>query len=378
MKCSNIFGLLVFALIVIRLDWLYYTTWTVFTLGALTLKSSACYDHNWWVKPLFTMMQNRDPLSPIPAQVPPTTQYNEDYSYEMLRRLSEDFSEPAVVENMYPGLSENITIDWVKSILMNHEASVISTVSGGEEEYNMNCNGQGTMRKFMKIGDAIDKILSGEDLTIVAPGLARVQKGGLSFEEPIEAIYNFVDLGRMGGKLADPDWKAYSKQFWISRGDPTHDDRVGTGMHADMCASFTIQISGEKKWVSYHPEQAHHFRPTVRYGSPVAYADMMFKEKALEIPRVENVMKPGDMMYMPAFYWHRVHLVNNDPSVSITIRDCVIKDNLRYMSTTGFCLHTLWSMINKTPERVINFAKQQLGLGHESDGYFKNEEKWDL
>jgi hypothetical protein len=80
-------------------------------------------------------------------------------------------------------------------------------------------------------------------------------------------------------------------------------DAVGLGPHHDETEIFTLQIQGTKQWQIFH--QVESIEPA------------MYVRTELGEPRMEIVLSPGDLLYVPHGFVHDV--TSNETSFSITI-----------------------------------------------------------
>merc|ERR1719242_1665442 len=126
----------------------------------------------------------------------------------------------------------------------------------------------------------------------------------------LQNLFDSIDYSKIGGKYNDPNYSIWGRQLWISKVDEetlaANPLGIGTGMHGDMCASITIQVSASKHWVNYHDEIAHIWKPTVKWGLPIGMGHRDSRHWLDGIPRKVNDMSAGDVLYTPEWYWHWV------------------------------------------------------------------------
>lgn len=98
-----------------------------------------------------------------------------------------------------------------------------------------------------------------------------------------------------------------------------------TKLHMESKCNMFIQIYGEKKWVIYHPCYTSILDPPPIKGlyrpaksvvehDTINIFDKQFNENnnlLKYIDRYETVIKPGDVLWMPSFYWHTVKNLTN-------------------------------------------------------------------
>jgi hypothetical protein len=96
------------------------------------------------------------------------------------------------------------------------------------------------------------------------------------------------------------------KNVWMSPGG------TRTALHFDTVENFNIQIEGEKNFWLYPPRikgmYPHKLNSQAAYVSPVdpRQLDQQAFPNFPESERLEGVLKPGDLLYLPYGWWHQV------------------------------------------------------------------------
>ena len=98
----------------------------------------------------------------------------------------------------------------------------------------------------------------------------------------------------------------------------------GFGTHWDCQASFILQIEGSKRW-RFSAEPAVRWPPTVIANARIvpevterySWLEVEFPGKADEEAFLEQVLTPGDVLFLPAGTWHRAQAI--DYSVALTM-----------------------------------------------------------
>ena len=89
-----------------------------------------------------------------------------------------------------------------------------------------------------------------------------------------------------------------------------------TEWHFDPNENFTIQLSGVKKWLI--APNSEEINPTYRYTSS---QETDCSERIGLKKDVETVMLyPGDVLYLPRGYWHRVEAIDESLSLTLSLR----------------------------------------------------------
>lgn len=103
--------------------------------------------------------------------------------------------------------------------------------------------------------------------------------------------------------------------------------RFGTGdtdsaLHFDRAANLSGQIIGRKRWTIYDPDQNDYlayldgtdYRSRINIDNPDYEQFPQFRHAR---PVAEFILGPGDLLFLPPFWWHRV--VAFSPSASLRV-----------------------------------------------------------
>lgn len=157
---------------------------------------------------------------------------------------------------------------------------------------------------FIPLANAIDRLSSGE--------LHFARFGSLLHERPeLLGDLGLQELERYAPRLSGQT----SRQFFVA----------GPGsvspLHADGTCNFHVQLRGEKVWRIIEPR----FNPALL---PMALGAPHFKSPlspfessgshAAGFEVFEAVLRAGDVLFNPSFYWHEVRY--REPSVSVGLR----------------------------------------------------------
>lgn len=148
-------------------------------------------------------------------------------------------------------------------------------------------------------------------------------------------------LTRMAGAMDDvPSMVPYQRHRWplpkvISerfRFPPTlwfGPEGTYTNLHRDPTDNLLVQVQGEKRLVIYSPDQdAQLYAPwhewcNLKTGCLAGYSPIHMEAPDLErYPRfaesrgMEVVIRAGDLLYMPAYWWH--YVVSLTPAMSLS------------------------------------------------------------
>ena len=131
-----------------------------------------------------------------------------------------------------------------------------------------------------------------------------------------------------------------------------------TGLHTEVTESLAIQISGEKKWILFAPEERIFFNPLAkRFNHFLTHADPEnIDDKNFPLlryaKRYEVTMKPGDVLWFPSFYWHYVRNITHSIGIAYKHLDLNHAFSQSRILTTLFFLRTHPTIVN--PFSVIN------------------------
>jgi hypothetical protein len=97
-----------------------------------------------------------------------------------------------------------------------------------------------------------------------------------------------------------------------------------TSLHYDLWHGFLAQISGTKKVVLFPPWESPRLYTASPFGprpaatnlpSDCLTADPRQFPKLFEAERYEFVLRPGEMLYIPPYWWHQVESLDNNVSL---------------------------------------------------------------
>lgn len=103
---------------------------------------------------------------------------------------------------------------------------------------------------------------------------------------------------------------------------------TGTAFHSESGENFFLELGGVKSWALVSPEESPCMYPILGlknyYGSPVQseYRDSPDQTANYPLARKAKMLRvdlhPGDLLYIPPWWWHEVR--NREPYVGLSIR----------------------------------------------------------
>jgi hypothetical protein len=92
---------------------------------------------------------------------------------------------------------------------------------------------------------------------------------------------------------------------------------TGTPFHCAVAPNWFVQVQGRKRWTFVHPDHTPMMYSVIGgdayfAGSLLEYPEPSPEEMAVDFPlwqfcpRYEVVLEPGDVLYNPPWYWHRI------------------------------------------------------------------------
>jgi hypothetical protein len=114
---------------------------------------------------------------------------------------------------------------------------------------------------------------------------------------------------------------------WLRRFTESSSWIAGRGtfaqLHADRAHNVFTQIVGRKRWQLYSPRKSRRLRPLLlHWAAKISSLDLEVggvrraESEGLR-PDYDFVLEPGEMLFIPVGWWHRVYTV--EPSIAINL-----------------------------------------------------------
>jgi hypothetical protein len=103
---------------------------------------------------------------------------------------------------------------------------------------------------------------------------------------------------------------------------------TSTELHAAMTNNMFVQVYGQKDWILVHPSHSALCKPVCE-NSPTFRSDLSATE-VKKLPGLHALLQPGDILYLPPFYWH--YVMNPTFSIGVAYRWLAVVPSLRTSS----------------------------------------------
>lgn len=112
--------------------------------------------------------------------------------------------------------------------------------------------------------------------------------------------------------------------IFLAGGEATQDEgHARTDLHSEPIGNIAVQLEGEKRWLLVDPIYTSLLRPTVAADGRAffhsAYDPSELPEILRSLPHYEVVTKPGDALWIPTWFWHRVDYENDSASFGASL-----------------------------------------------------------
>lgn len=166
----------------------------------------------------------------------------------------------------------------------------------------------------IKFSDFIDRILSVESSNNAYLTAYNTEK----FRKSIDHIWEEID--NIGDNYLVPETIKDSCHLWIGPKGTV------TPLHLDEMNILFIQIRGSKKYRMYPPTQSAYVYDTNYVYSDVNILDVdpIHSEFSKALP-IEFTINEGEVLFIPAYWWH--HVSSLEPSISVSLTNVNVENN---------------------------------------------------
>ncbi|MCV2365141.1 cupin-like domain-containing protein [Paucibacter sp. DJ1R-11] len=160
-------------------------------------------------------------------------------------------------------------------------------------------------RQEMDLGALVDLIEtagSSNDFYLTAGNRALAREGMARLLE---------DIGSLGDGYLHPERPKQEMHLWLGPSG------VRTPLHHDLTNNLFVQLHGEKRFLMVPALQAPYLCNEVHVFSPVDLSALTSEHRA-QLSVLDVRIEPGDLLFIPAGWWHQVEGLSASISLSFT------------------------------------------------------------
>ncbi len=220
----------------------------------------------------------------------------EDLTTSMWRGIRRHY-QPVVIEGLGSRAVKECTPDWFAE---NYGDTNVPVVSDHEDDPNVK------ETRFIPLRDAVEAIQKGEPAAVAAcAGIFHKHKELLDYT-PIENLRSVIKTN------------LFHHDLWIS--GPS----VRSSLHSDGPDNLVYQVYGQKKWTLISPDASVFLRPDMGARKQgMMYKSQAHKELLEHTTRHTTILSPGDLLYVPAWWWHEVDNLSESIAFGQKVQPCM-------------------------------------------------------
>jgi len=203
---------------------------------------------------------------------------------------------------------DSTAMKWTPQYLVENIGDDRQFVAFADNSVGGGIKGAGTF--LTNLRDAVNNISSGGNNYLFNSNL----------EYPVDLkLYNEIGAEKI-------NWKPpVLVQFFLGLSRVGETRVGGSPLHAAVAPNINIQLSGEKTWIMINPKYAGYVKPTLLSDQVAVFAkaglDYGPKDRWHNFPRFESVLRPGDAIFIPSWWFHEVqNLPGPDWQLSLAVR----------------------------------------------------------
>lgn len=261
---------------------------------------------NWTIAKWNWQLETHQPGSntPIPEM------QAEDFSYELLEKMTKGFSQPVVIRGLFA--KSDAVRKWTPEFFTEkygNDTLVILGEGRTEEQYNIvkeiattatrsnSDSGYGYQKVMqpykMKLGNALRQMKDGAKLY-----LSNVDTIFRRNNDLLDDL-NFTTIVK---PWAYENYTPYAAQMFLGYGVSDTKETTGTIMHSAANANIFVQAQGAKDWKFVHPRYTIFLGPKLGKMTPAATVG----HPPINVPTQWVTLNTGDGMLNPPWYWHEI------------------------------------------------------------------------
>lgn len=317
------------------------------------------YAHKFYADPLTLLPEKREHERIQEIQA-------DDYSYELMRKVTENFSKPAIVKGLFSNTTAGVNWrkpGYLKNKLGDLKIAVYSNINARDASLSKQSE-----LKSLPGGEVAEEIMTNEEtnLRFIFPQFAINEFNNtdpVALAAKSEELMEELEIHRVRegwGKKGHTNY--IGQQLFIGRGLKREEAYKGVGWHTEPGNNWFIQVIGKKRWYLISPKDSAFMRPIKRTARLVipSNADEVAKHED-RYPVLYTDVEAGDMLFNPEWYWHRTKLYPG-PTISVPMREFYPLRNIR--SSLFFTTRLLLSIpFEMSATSVIgNMMKRLVGI----------------
>jgi hypothetical protein len=238
----------------------------------------------------------------------------EDFSYEMLGKMSKGYTIPVIVRGLFK--DSPATKKWTHEYFEEkYGENILITLSEGRTDAQY-ASTAAKMRDVTGDKKGYQNIMKPVKMKLKNT-LNHMKEGERLYVSNIDTIFRrnndlLDDLEFPRVNWAYNPYLPYAAQMFLGYG--YEKETTGTMMHCAASANLFIQVQGDKDWLFIHPRYTIFVQPSLGLVTPAAKAAVKPLEAGTPIFKV--TLNQGDMLFNPPWMWHEI---KNHPGFNIGV-----------------------------------------------------------
>lgn len=171
--------------------------------------------------------------------------------------------------------------------------------------------------EYIKLGESIDNMLNSKDKSVYLNNVTEI----FSLHPELISDLNLDILKNIDRSINSETWLKVN----MFMGGPG----TGSSLHCAAGGNFFFNVVGKKRWILIDPKYSKFLRSTPEKNFAFVISGYDIEDPnnfqyLNNIPKCEVILEPGDLLYIPPFFWH---YVKNETDFTI---GCAIRDHTVY------------------------------------------------
>jgi len=273
-----------------------------------------------------------------------------DYTFESLRKATDNFRFPAVVRGLFndvPGLEKWKDVNYLNSKIGHFDVPVVKKALYGTLQND---------RATMPFSEAHTDIMTNEEskMYLFFPVESRTNFNGSDSGQSAklkkavnDLVWEDLELGtRIWNGFGTPNHQGFhGSQLIIGRGTNDSEATTGTGWHCAAGNNWFVQVVGKKRWYFIDPVNSAVLSPLRGGKVNMQTGNRKMADLHDHIHLRYADVGAGDLLYNPDWEWHTI---KNYEGLSIA---CPIREFNLTLSLQNNLQYTLIVLTNKLLEK---------------------------